>query len=331
MKNYYYSLDLFRGFCGYGVAISHLYAFAYENIYMEYMSLIFAEFFFLLSGFVLYPQLIKVINNKKNLLIFYKRRWMRTLPLFFIVLLLISALTGQLFSLDFFKYFFLIQKTLPNFLENDYYPVIWHLSIEEFFYLLFPLIVICFSPNNFISKIILIFISITVLKFFLNDSFDANFYRTGTFFRFDAILLGFIFAHYKDEIFQYKKTIIFLFLIFAIIYLFNSNYFISSKEISHTKFFFILLMQIASGLMMLSFILLEPLLENNYLKRFSLLISQQAYSIYLFHMIFIYLLKEANLSIFVGTSLYLFLLFFISTLVYKYFEEPIMKLRPNIL
>ena len=137
MKNYYYSLDLFGGFCGYGVAISHLYAFAYENIYMEYMSLIFAEFFFLLSGFVLYPQLIKVINNKKNLVIFYKRRWMRTLPLFFIVLLLISALTGQLFSLDFFKYFFLIQKTLPNFLENDYYPVIWHLSIEEFFYLLF--------------------------------------------------------------------------------------------------------------------------------------------------------------------------------------------------
>ena len=66
MKNYYYSLDLFRGFCGYGVAISHLYAFAYENIYMEYMSLIFAEFFFLLSGFVLYPQLIKVINNKKK-------------------------------------------------------------------------------------------------------------------------------------------------------------------------------------------------------------------------------------------------------------------------
>ena len=331
MKNYYYSLDLFRGFCGYGVAISHLYAFAYENIYMEYISLIFPEFFFLLSGFVLYPQLIKVINNKKNLLIFYKRRWMRTLPLFFIILLLISALTGQLFSLDFFKYFFFIQKTLPNFLENDYYPIVWSLSIEEFFYLLFPLIVIYFSPNNFISKIIFIFIFITVFKFFLNDYFDANFYRTGTFFRFDAILLGFILAHYKDQILQYKKTIILLFFIFAIIYIFNSNYFISSKEISHTKFFFILLMQITSGLIMLSFILLEPLLKNNYLKKFSFLISQQTYSIYLIHMIFIYLLKEANLSIFVGTSLYLFLLFLISTLVYKYFEEPILKLRPNIL
>ena len=99
--------------------------------------------------------------------------------------------------------------------ETNNYDFIYHeknwnkdLSIEEFFYLLFPLIVICFSPNNFISKIILIFISITVLKFFLNDSFDANFYRTGTFFRFDAILLGFILAHYKDQILHYKKTII---------------------------------------------------------------------------------------------------------------------------
>ena len=44
-SNYLISLDLFRGFCGYGVAITHLNAFAFDNSYMEYMSLIFAEFF----------------------------------------------------------------------------------------------------------------------------------------------------------------------------------------------------------------------------------------------------------------------------------------------
>ena len=37
-KNYYFSLDLFRGFCGYGVAISHFFAFTYDNTYMEYVS-----------------------------------------------------------------------------------------------------------------------------------------------------------------------------------------------------------------------------------------------------------------------------------------------------
>ena len=94
-NHYYISLDLFRGFCGYGVAITHLNAFAFKNAYMEYMSLLFVEFFFVLSGFVLYPQLLKVINNSKNLIIFYKRRWMRTLPLFIAVLILISVLTGK--------------------------------------------------------------------------------------------------------------------------------------------------------------------------------------------------------------------------------------------
>ena len=64
-KNYYYSLDLFRGFCGYGVAICHLNAFVFGNQFMEYLSLIFVEFFFVLSGFVLYPQLIRIFENKK--------------------------------------------------------------------------------------------------------------------------------------------------------------------------------------------------------------------------------------------------------------------------
>ena len=71
-KEYFYSLDFFRGFCGYGVAISHLYAFVFKNLYSEYISYVFVEFFFVLSGFVLYPQLIKVLENKNNLLIFYK-------------------------------------------------------------------------------------------------------------------------------------------------------------------------------------------------------------------------------------------------------------------
>ena len=330
-NHYYYSLDLFRGFCGYGVAITHYYAFSQDNLYMEYMSLIFAEFFFLLSGFVLYPQLLKVINNKKNLLIFFKRRWMRTLPLFLTVLILISALTNNLFSLDFFKYFFLVQKIIPNFLENDYFPVIWHLSIEEFFYLAFPLIVICFNSSNFINKIIVIFLTITILKFFLSDFFDPNYYRTGTLLRFDAILLGFILAHFKNYLLQFRKLISLTLLCLSLIYIFNYDLFITGSDLPYLKFLFIFFMQITSGIVMLSFILIEPLLTNNKIKNISLLLSQQAYSIYLFHMIFIYLFKELTLNTPLWTVIYLILLFSISTLVYNYFEKPLMKLRPKII
>ena len=71
-NEYYYSLDFFRGFCGYGVAISHLNAFVFKNLYAAYISYLFVEFFFILSGFVLYPQLLKVLDNKKNLIFFLK-------------------------------------------------------------------------------------------------------------------------------------------------------------------------------------------------------------------------------------------------------------------
>ena len=89
---YFYSLDFFRGICGYGVATTHFCAFAFNNLYMEYVSFLFVEFFFVLSGFVLYPQLLKVLNNNKKLFIFYKRRWFRTLPLYLVTLILVSAL-----------------------------------------------------------------------------------------------------------------------------------------------------------------------------------------------------------------------------------------------
>ena len=86
--NHFYGLDLLRGISGYGVAICHFYAFIFENIFLEYLSFVFVEFFFVLSGFVLYPQLIKIFENKKNMFIFYKRRWLRTIPLYLICLII---------------------------------------------------------------------------------------------------------------------------------------------------------------------------------------------------------------------------------------------------
>ena len=91
------------------------------------------------------------------------------------------------------------------------------------------------------------------------------------------------------------------------------------------------MMQIISGLVLLSFILLEPFLKNNELKKIILLFSQQTYSIYLFHVILIYIFNKMNYSIYIVMPIYLFLLFSISAVVYKYFEKPLLKLRPKII
>ncbi len=331
-KNYYHSLDLFRGFCGYGVAICHLYAFVYNNEFMEYLSLIFVEFFFVLSGFVLYPQLIKVIGRKNNLFIFYKRRWLRTLPLYVIILVLVSILTSHMFDINFFKYLFLIQKISPNFIDNDYYPVAWSLSIEELFYLLFPLILIFLNHQNFLKISIFILTFITLFKYLSLNNFDANFYRTGSFLRFDAILFGFLISHFRSEILKYKKSIIFLTIISFYIFSFYHDFFVMNKDDAENRFLFILLMQIISSLTLFSFLLLEPLLKfSNQLKKISLIISQQTYSIYLFHLIIIYIFNKIELSIYLITPIYILLLFLISTLIYNFFEKPLLKIRPKLL
>ena len=128
------SLDYFRGFAGYGVAICHYYYYIYNLKHFEYLSFFFVEFFFILSGYVLTPQIIKVYNQNKNLKIFFLRRWMRTIPLFILAVILYSILFKR-FDLDTLKYFFLIQNFFPNFLEKEYISILWSLSIEEYFYL----------------------------------------------------------------------------------------------------------------------------------------------------------------------------------------------------
>ena len=329
-NKHYYSLDFFRGFCGYGVAICHLYAFVYQNIFMEYLSYLFVELFFVLSGFVLYPQLIKVLYKKKNLNIFYLRRWIRTLPLYFLMLILVSVLTNNFFSLDFFKYVFFIQKAAPNLIANDFYPVAWSLSIEEYFYLFFPIILLLLNKENYIKIIVFILFALILIKMFFAELVESNFYRTGTFLRLDAILVGFVIHHFIEKILVYKKPLIFGLIILMSLYLFNHQNFITYREEPILKITFILLLQAISSLTMLFFIFFENLFNNKKIKKLSVLISTQTYSIYLFHIILIYLIEKGNFSLIVSSSIYIPSLFVLSFLIYNYFEKPLLNLRPKM-
>ena len=328
---HFYSLDLFRGFCGYGVAFCHLQAFIYKNLHMEYLSLLFVEFFFVLSGFVLYPQLIKILSSKKNLIIFYKRRWIRTLPLYVIMLFIVSALTNELFSKDFFKYLLFIQKITPDFVNNDYYPVAWSLSIEELFYLFFPILILIFNKQNIIKNIIIIFFGILIFKYFFTESFNSNFSRTGTLLRFDAILLGFLLRHFYFKICQFKFFILTTFTIIFFLFYSGQNYIISMQENHEIKYIFILMLQLLSVLSLLIFTLAEPFMKQDYVKNFSLLVSKQTYSIYLMHIIFIYLLEKIQLPLLTTNLIYMSLLFIFSLLIFNYIEKPLLSLRPKMI
>ena len=204
------SLDLFRGIAGYGVAISHFYYYFFDLNFFQFASIFFVEFFFVLSGFVLYPQLLKVYSNKKNLKIFYVRRWMRTIPPYLLALLTYSIFFLK-FDLDTIKYLFFSQNLIENFFEFDYFTIAWSLSVEEFFYLLFPLFLIFYHKMRFV-KILIVFIScIYFLKFiklfFIGSS--EEFYRIGTFLRLDAIAFGVMARIFLEKILSLQINIFF--------------------------------------------------------------------------------------------------------------------------
>ena len=241
-----------------------------------------------------------------------------------------SAIFDEVLGKDFFKYLLFIQKIIPNFLSSDYYPVAWSLSIEEFFYLFFPLILIFLGKNDLIKKVIIFFVLIMVAKFFLVSKVDSNFFRTGTLFRFDAILLGFILRFFQDEFFKFKYfSLIFLVVLFFVFY-FSEGYILANNEEYIIKITFIILLQILSLLMLNVFLIFEPIMEIKLIKNFSILVSRQTYSVYLIHIIFIYFIEKIQLSVFNTVFLYFSLLFIFSSLIYYFIESPLLKMRPKL-
>jgi peptidoglycan/LPS O-acetylase OafA/YrhL len=328
INQHLFSLDLFRAIAGYGVAICHFYYYIYDQSNYQFYSLFFVEFFFVLSGFVLYPQLLKVYEKNKNLKIFFMRRWLRTIPLYILALFCYSILFSK-FDWDTLKYLFFVQHLANNFLLDDYFSVAWSLSVEEIFYIIFPIFLILLKKRSFM-EIILIFVAIIYLIKIFYISFgniDNEFFRIGTFLRLDSIAFGLVIRRYYIKVNKVSLHILSAAII-IILFNFTKDLNLFSK---YEIFFFILIVQIFSINLITIFVYLNKFVKKKYLQITFSLLSKQTYSVYLFHFFPIYFLK--NSLIFSNNSyiflIYLISLFLISTLSYYLFEKPILLKRPN--
>lgn len=100
------------------------------------------ELFFVLSGFLIGRLLLDIVKNRptwRELLTFLVRRWMRTLPLYFVwlgVLVLLrpppTDVAGHVL-----EYATFTQNLFHPMPADNFFGVSWSLAIEEWFYLLF--------------------------------------------------------------------------------------------------------------------------------------------------------------------------------------------------
>lgn len=150
------------------------------------------NFFFVLSGFLITFLLLKEKDetNKINIPSFYLRRVLRIWPLYFVVLL-IGLIIVPLFTTDLSNFFPILTSTsilnktlyifflgnfdyLINGVSNFVVGVLWSVSVEEQFYLFWPLLLFII-PRKHLTKVFLsLIIFSTLYRLFGTGGFTLN-------------------------------------------------------------------------------------------------------------------------------------------------------------
>lgn len=194
------------------------------------------ELFFVLSGFLIGKILIKKltsedVSNFANILLllkkFWLRRWFRTIPLYILMLLmnyvLFSFSNGieSLKNIPLWRYLFFLQDY--NIVSLGFFPESWSLTVEEWFYLIVPIILVisyryCKNISFTIILVIILVMSIRIIYvLYVGDDnlmWDSDI-RKNTFLRLDSLGTGVMFAYLFEkkntifDVFSSKKALIF--------------------------------------------------------------------------------------------------------------------------
>jgi peptidoglycan/LPS O-acetylase OafA/YrhL len=344
------SLDLVRGAAAFCVAIPHYFVLnSTDWPTAEAVSVLSVEVFFILSGFVLAPQIMFCSRDGRlvNLLIFLMRRWMRTILPFLVALAAISVLVDQLLTADFFRYAFYVQNAYGQHNIRDYFPIAWSLSVEEWFYVTFPvLIFICArafrrADMQFALIVVVAFIvAITALRTVFGDlqTWDAQVRRV-TLFRIDSIGYGFLLyliiqrleARWSRSSAAYVRPILAALLIgFAVLGLCLTTWAIAPEGGGSRYFFPFVAAAFAMSVIALSY-LSNSFFDKPYLGGFCIYLGRISYSVYLFHIMLILLLRPSlqHLPLFAQLSIYVAGCAIFCGIFYQYFEKPILAARPK--
>ncbi|MBB2145185.1 acyltransferase family protein [Pedobacter sp. LMG 31464] len=160
------SLDGLRAIAIIIVMLSHIFMTTpFKN---SFAGAIGVEIFFVLSGFLITTLLLKekISTNKISLKQFYIRRFLRIIPVAYLFLATL-ALLNQLMNLGIgvlpFVSAGLFFNNIPLSMFNHWYVAhFWSLSVEEQFYLVFPLLLV-YNQNTYIKILLLIVLIVPII------------------------------------------------------------------------------------------------------------------------------------------------------------------------
>lgn len=151
--------------------------------------------FFVLSGFLIGQMLIREKTREKGLMNFYRRRWFRTLPNYYLFALLHVGTYLLLGIPEMIRWenFLFLQNLFtgpPLFFRES-----WSLAVEEWFYLLLPLLLWYAKPSKWrytgwIFFLFFLFLGLKLLWYSFGPAQAAEAARTAVISRMDTLLLG---------------------------------------------------------------------------------------------------------------------------------------------
>jgi peptidoglycan/LPS O-acetylase OafA/YrhL len=363
-----FGLDIVRALAISLVLVSHCTFLVFPDLENNWLNVIRGlgafgvDVFFVLSGYLIGGIILKMIDRNEtkfnDLFRFWKRRWFRTLPNYFLVLIINIALGVILGIID-------IKTTLPYFLflqnftetHPEFFTEAWSLSIEEYAYLCFPFLLYfifqIFKRINkhrlFIVTLLLTFLLLFLVKwnYYLESDFSSYKEWSGSFrkvviYRLDAIYFGFIVVYlmrcYKDWFTRNKVALLSVgILLFCIahVYIAMSNL-LPNNASAFYVFAYLQILVISIGL---SFPFMVHFSFKKFPKKAIVYISLRSYALYLVNYSIVLLTIESVFNVSEYSLLWrllimlLFLLISIglSHYLFKYFERPILVYRDRIL
>lgn len=178
-KNRVYGLDILRAFAILFVLFQHAKSLLPSQHIPKIILKLYSfpildgvSIFFVLSGFLIGGILIKILNENKTFSIkllvdFWKRRWFRTLPNYYLILLILIVLELLFRTIDFSeisRYFYFFQNFSS--IHPPFFREAWSLSVEEWFYLLIPFLILVFIKVlklSFKNSILLVALTVIVV------------------------------------------------------------------------------------------------------------------------------------------------------------------------
>jgi peptidoglycan/LPS O-acetylase OafA/YrhL len=313
------------------------------------------EIFFVLSGFLIGQIIIKTYSTNRTfngLRTFWIRRWMRTLPLYFLVLLIREFFFNPENIFHFYHFVFL-QDVMQHWgYDFLWFGESWSLAVEEWFYLLVPLILLViplkYNWKN-ISLVLLGLIAIiSIYRIFYVMVYDKP-YNTGvrifTPIRLDALLYGVMLAGLKmNQSYYYTLLSRWFVPLSAILFFVFLNFILPGFMVYNGQG--IKLWSASSGFSVISFLValmipfiesnntLHQLLNINLLRHVIIFTSLFSYCLYLVHeLVYIHLVVHVtgfSVLWWIKFSSAIIMSYLIAAVSYFTFEKPILNYRDRI-